>query len=239
MKIAVFATGAAFVLRAQQPEGYDPVQLLCSPGGKEEKWCSDWLACIKEKSTPEGKSKVMEAWDPAPCEEICGKWPVTTPPGLLQSWGKTKGGCMDSCENFKTSLASCVGTVIFEPGQMATMGGGSAEPERPMSENCKAANATCLPDLPARYQECVSHKADLKLGRKLKPDRMEARANCDQVIEDFDECRNCPQLQGTFAQEFTGFIGGCMDQLHAYHQATMPAQEEAAIPGAKGCKVHG
>ena len=32
-----------------------------------------------------------------------------------------------------------------------------------------------------RYQECVSHKADLKLGRKLKPDRMEARANCDQV----------------------------------------------------------
>ena len=34
MKIAVFATGAAFVLRAQQPEGYDPVKLLCSPGGK-------------------------------------------------------------------------------------------------------------------------------------------------------------------------------------------------------------
>jgi hypothetical protein len=234
MKISIFASAAAFVLRTKQPEGYDPVELLCSPGGKEEKWCSDWIACIKEKSTPEGKSKVMEAWDPAPCEEICGKWPVMSPPGLLQSFlGKTKDGCMDSCENFKTSLASCVGTVIFEPGDMATMGGGTKEPEKPLSENCRAANSTCLPDLPARYQECVSHKADLKLKRKVEP-----KEHCDQVIEDFDECRNCPQLQGTYASEFTGFIGGCMDQLHAYHQATMPAQAEAAIPGAKGCKVH-
>lgn len=231
MKLLVTPT-LAIILRSAQPEGYDPVKLLCSPGGNEEKWCSDWLSCIKSKSVPEGKSKVMEAWDPAPCEEICGKWPQTTPPGLLQSWHKGDK-CMDSCENFKESLASCVGTVLFEPGQMATMGGGSEEPERPVSENCRAANSTCLPDLPVKYQQCISHKADLTLDRKVDP-----KEHCEQVVADFEECRNCPQLKGKIGSEFPTFIGGCMDQLHAYHQATMPTQEEAAIPGATGCKVH-
>ena len=49
--------------------------------------------------------------------------------------------------------------VLFEPGQMATMGGGSSDPEPKMSENCKASNSTCLPDLPVKYQECISNKA--------------------------------------------------------------------------------
>ena len=28
------------------------------------------------------------------------------------------------------------------------------------------------------------------------------------MIEDYDECRNCPQLKGSFASQFHTFIGG-------------------------------
>jgi hypothetical protein len=238
LPLLYFSLAAGSILRRhKQPEGFDPKGLLCSPGGKEQSWCSDWLTCIKEKSVPDGKSKVMEAWDPAPCEEVCGKWPTTTPPGLLQvfkaSGANEPDNCIPSCTKFQESLSSCVGTVLFEPGQMATMGGGSSDPEPKMSENCKASNSTCLPDLPVKYQECISNKAKVVLKRADEHD------HCAQVIEDYDECRNCPQLKGSFASQFHTFIGGCMDQLHAYHQATMPSQGEAAIPGAKGCKVHG
>jgi hypothetical protein len=233
MKSFIFVSLAVgSVLRGRQPEGFDPVALICSPGGKEQQWCTDWLKCIKDKSVPDGKAKVMEAWDPAPCEEVCGKWPATTSPGLLQLKGEPEGNCMGSCANFQESLASCVGTVLFEPGQMATMGGGSTDSAPPMPEHCAAANSTCLPDLPVKYQACVSNKAKVLLNRADPHD------HCEQVVADYDECRNCPQLQGNFASEFHTFIGGCMDQLHAYHQATMPAQGTAAIPGANGCKVH-
>merc|ERR1719213_916988 len=104
----------------------------------------------------------MDAWKPASCEEFCGKWPVTTK--LLQTektaaqeLEQLRKGCMESCGKFQESLSSCVGTVLFEPGQLAVMAPKKDAGEMP--EHCVAVNATCLPDLPVKYQTCVSHKA--------------------------------------------------------------------------------
>jgi len=243
MKLAVLTVASASILRGKQPDGYDPVQLLCAPGGEVvQGWCQNWLECIKEKSQPEGLSKVKDSWAPAPCEEVCGVWPVTTPAEgsdttLLQ--GSKNGAvskammkdCMDSCANFQESLSNCVGTILFEPGQLSSMT--PRENTLPESESCKAAKEICLPDLPIKYQQCVSNKASVKLDTA---DAM--HEDCERIFEEFEECRNCPSMEGSFASEFTAFTGGCMDQLHAYHQATHPAAAEAAIPGATGCTVH-
>lgn len=214
-----------------QPADMDPAKILCSPGGKEAAgWCVDFLDCIKTKAQPEGKSKVKEVWDPAPCKEVCGEWPNTSPAeGFLQ---KAADACIDSCENFQASLSDCVGTILFEPGQLATMA--PRENAGAVPERCTVAgDATCNPHLPVQYQECVSHKASVTLGDKeAEPD------HCKQIRDDMDTCKGCPQLDGQFMGQFAAFTGGCMDQLHAYHAATHPSAKEAAIPGAQGCKVH-
>jgi len=147
---AAAGAASAFQLVKDVPEepmaGEDPTFLLCALGGKEAKiapWCKSWVSCIKDCSNPVGtKEKVRSCWDPAPCEEYCGKFPRTTPSGFLQKHddmekadmiSKSKltammgvgasshDACMNSCSNFQNSLSNCVAQIIHEPGKIAVM----------------------------------------------------------------------------------------------------------------------
>merc|ERR1719326_1870894 len=53
-----------------------PKQLLC--GESVPAWCSQWVDCIHDCAVPESTpAKVKSCWDPAPCQEYCGVWPVS------------------------------------------------------------------------------------------------------------------------------------------------------------------
>lgn len=225
---------------------YDPVEVLCTQGrdadgnGNIKGWCKDWLACIEAGAQPKGDAAaVRAAWKPAACEEYCGEWPVTTPAEgsqpsssnatkLLQhrsTGASNSSDCMQSCENFQNSLTSCVATILFEPGKVAAMGIPSNKPEPKAPAICTATKTSCMPDLAVRYQKCISSAGKLSECKKLKVE--------------VEECKDCPTQQQNFQSHYHSFVGGCMDQLHAYWAATHPRHGAAvAIPGATGCKVH-
>lgn len=213
------------------------MELLCAT--REEKdappkiegWCKDWLSCIKQKASPEMTPAAVEAaWAPADCKEYCGKWPVVTKDAganttsLLLAKSSLKGGdCMTSCSNFKKSLTTCVATILFEPGHIATMNGGpSGLPEKDVPELCTAKDTPCMPDLTARYQRCIARGC----------------AQLKALKADMDHCHKCPQQSDGYVSHYASFVGGCKAQLGAYHQATHPDAGDAAIPGASGCSVH-
>mmetsp|Transcript_75890 Transcript_75890/g.226242 ORF Transcript_75890/g.226242 Transcript_75890/m.226242 type:complete len:292 (+) Transcript_75890:52-927(+) len=248
------------VLDTPDLTAYDPTTVLCARGKdadgkpKIQGWCRNWLACIRAGAQPQGdKAAVLAAWKPADCREVCGVWPVLTPPanrtaprngtapakdaGLANGTRNTseaQGGiaallqsgrdCNSSCANFQESLSSCVATILFEPGKVAVMGIPSGNSPTPPA-HCTAANATCMPDLPIRYQRCVAKAA--------KPAR-----DCKVLKLDMEDCKDCPQLEGTYLSKYHSFVGGCMDQLNAYWQATHPGAGGAALPGSAGCSVH-
>jgi len=238
---------------------YDPVEVLCTLGKTEEGelkiqgWCNSWLDCVKVKSQPaQDQAAVMKAWSPAPCKEICGEWPATTPAegALLQANSSTSalatllglksGGtpeCVKSCDRFQDSLSNCVGKILFEPGQVAAMGvpeGGAKKPEAPAY--CSEKDTPCMPDLPIRNQQCYKHKTKEVVHNVKVPD--EKKRECETIKADLEHCKDCPQLAPLGQSEYATFVGGCMDQLNAYHQAVHPGAGDAAIPGATGCKVH-
>lgn len=233
------------------PDGpYDPNDLLCRRG-KETKlgWCVQWLSCVKQKAEPQGTPEaVIKAWAPADCKEYCGKWPVTsgfeggnhtsnnrTGAALLSLSSRSRGDCEKSCENFQGSLSSCVATILFEPGKVVNMGMPDGKAKKSVPEICISRNTSCLPDLPLEHQRCVSHKASKVLGSKVPA---EVDAKCEKVKLDMDFCKDCPQLHEDYTSHYHSFVGGCMDQLNAYHAATHPDAGYAAIPGATGCTVH-
>jgi hypothetical protein len=252
------AAGLAGPLDTPDLTPYDPVEVLCTlgkavgGGPKISPWCKDWLSCIKSKANPEGtKEAVMKAWSPANCKEYCGHWPVMTAKegakasflenvnasggiGLINM--HSQGDCLKSCENFQSSLSSCVATIMFEPGKVANMGipkqGGPAP-----AEICTKKDTPCMPDLPINHQKCLGHKTKKVLDRSYKiPD--EVSQSCKLMKLSMEDCKKCPQLQDKFQSQYTAFTGGCMDQLNAYWQATHPQAGETAIPGATGCTVH-
>jgi len=140
--------------------------------------------------------------------------------------------CMDSCGAFEESLARCLATILFEPGRIATMGGAPGSsgsepflgaPSPAMPPQCSGVGTNCVPDLPIQYQRCVSQKP---------------LSQCALLKDHMDECKDCPQLSENSLSEYHTFVGGCMDQLNAYWQATHPMAKTAALPRAGGCDVH-
>lgn len=233
--------------------GYEPKDLLCKLGKKEQGWCVDWLNCIKGKAAGQAE-KVKDAWGPADCEQYCGHHPVTNPlegQSLVQKKAKStatsavtqlfgvKAGasmkdCMSSCQSFQESLSTCVGTIMFEPGQLAVMGPKKSATKPP--EVCTGKKTPCMPDLPIKYQKCHSMKTHKVLGHKEGKDYDEDA--CKMIMSDYDDCKNCPALNEAGGTAYATFVGGCMDQLNAYWQATHPSAGVHALPGATGCPVH-
>lgn len=226
---------------------YNPTEVLCGLGknkdgsAKISAWCKDWTQCIKTKAAPAGTpDSVKAAWGPAPCKEVCGKWPAMTP----KEGGKKAfmqeddhSDCVASCENFQKSLSSCVATIMFEPGKTAAMGlkkkGGA-----PAAAICTKKDSPCMVDLEINHQKCLGHKTKKTLDKAYQvPDQVEQ--DCKMLKMNLEDCKNCPQLKESGAQSaYAAYTGGCMDQLNAYWQATHPKAGASAIPGATGCKVH-
>jgi len=225
---------------------YNPTEVLCTLGrdkagkAKISPWCSDWLQCIKTKASPGGSpAEVKKAWGPAPCKEVCGTWPAMTPKeggkkaAFLQ--GESEGDCVKSCENFQTSMSSCVSTIMFEPGKTASMGLKKKGPAP--AAICTRKDSPCMPDLEINHQKCLGHKTKKTLDKQYKiPDQVSQ--GCKLLKMNLEDCKGCPQLAFNGQSEYAAFTGGCMDQLNAYWQATHPEAGKSAIPGATGCTVH-
>lgn len=237
----------AAILRGRIPTpdltSYDPNDLLCKRGDRRIlDWCKDWLTCIKSSAAGQGTPEaVLDAWSPAECHTMCDALPLS----MISILGKRNRNetstsyagptpeCLESCENFKTSLSGCVAKILFEPGQIATM-----MPDVPAegAEICTIPDTPCLPDLPIQHQHCVADGAAARaIGNALTSER---EAECSQFEANMEECKDCPQVAGMYDSEYFTFVGGCMDQLNAYHAATHPQAQGAALPGAVGCTVH-
>lgn len=240
------------ILRTPDTTGYDPIELLCTKGKDAngspniQGWCQSWMQCIRTKAQPAmDKAAVSAAWAPADCREYCGVWPVVTAVNATNATAGaaalpqlSKKDCMASCHNFQDSLSTCVATILFEPGKMATMGGAPARPgAKATPEHCLAKDTPCLPDLAVRHQRCLSHNTKVALDASHKiPD--DVKRSCDMLKFDMDTCKDCPQLAEGYGGEYHAFVGGCMDQLNAYWQASHPNGGNQAIPGSSGCSVH-
>jgi hypothetical protein len=242
------------VLETPDLTAYDPTEVLCTrhkAGGTPviQGWCRDWLACIKTGAQPAGTAAaVRSAWKPADCREVCGTWPVMSQPegtaallaagshkgirGSLAAEAKlfdaransTRKDCQTSCSKFQTSLTECVAMILFEPGKVAAMG--IPETNKPAAPaHCTSKHTGCMPDLRVQYQKCMSKSSN------------PAHA-CKSLKTSVEDCKDCPQLEETYMSHYHSFVGGCMDQLNAYWQATHPSAQEVALPGAAGCTVH-
>lgn len=249
-------SGSANPLEVPNLTGYEPVEVLCGLGkaadgsANVQGWCRNWVGCIQAKAQPAGDAAaVKSAWDPADCREICGAWPTTSKPegtSLLAKANQTSMGllglkagkeCEASCKNFQASLSSCVATILFEPGKVNAMGLPKAGNAKAPPAHCVGKDSPCIvKDLDVQYQKCMIHKTKKALNRDHKVAEDEER-RCNMVKMDMEHCKDCPQGAAVQSQ-YTAFVGGCMDQLNAYHQATHPQAKIAAIPGAKGCTVH-
>jgi len=243
------ATGLKGPLDTPDLTPYDPIEVLCTLGRNDagepkiSPWCQDWLQCIKTKASPAGTpDSVKAAWSPAPCEEICGKWPAMTPKeggkkAFLQDGIVSENDCLKSCANFQSSLSSCVATIMFEPGKTAAMGLPKAGAKAP-AEICTKKDSPCMPDLEINHQKCLGHSTKRVLDKGYKiPD--EISQGCKMIKMNLEDCKKCPQLAAANSQSaYAAFTGGCMDQLNAYWQATHPEAGKSAIPGATGCTVH-
>lgn len=244
MKCLILGVGAVsgvLITRRVPPPpsntGYDVIDLMCTFQDKEQAWCKDWISCIKEKAAPEGSpAAVMKAWKPAECEQYCGIYPVLNEPGGFIQANNTKGkfashnACMDSCKKFQESLTTCISTVIFEPGKIATMKG-----KKPPKEDAVCGTSTCMPSLAVDYQKCTLIKAGKVVGsssgEKKEP---EVPGGCKQIRKDWDECKACNKYKELGGSKYTAFVGGCIDQLNAYYQASHPSAGAHAVPGATG-----
>jgi len=223
----------------------------------KETWCKDWLQCIKDKSMmTQDKDGVLQAWAPADCKEVCGKFPAETPlegqkflqvgdqlarTARLFSLGgnATKFDCVESCGRFQKSLSSCVATILYEPGQVTVMGAPGQKAKGPEPPKwCSDKGTPCVAELQSEHQKCLVEKTKFVVKGAEVPGDLKKK--CADLADDMDHCKGCPQMDESFATAYYAFTGGCMQQLHAYYQATHPGAKNAAIPGATedGCKVH-
>ena len=123
---------------------------------------------------------------------------------------------------------------MFEPGQLAVMGPEKSATKPP--EQCLGKKTACLPDLPIKYQRCHSMHTK-KILNQRGGEKYDADA-CEIIMSDYDDCKDCPALNEAGGTAYATFIGGCMDQLNSYWQATHPSAGVHALPGASSCPVH-
>lgn len=139
--------------------------------------------------------------------------------------------CMTTCRKFQEGLSSCVGTIMFEPGSLAKMGAGD-DSGADAPDVCTKKDTSCLPDLPLKYQRCLSKSTHAVLdGKKFEDEE------CATLASDFEDCSDCPIYKQN-PMEYISYVGGCKMRLNAYWQATHPHAGKHAHPGASGCMVH-
>lgn len=153
--------------------------------------------------------------------------------------------CLQSCERFKTTFSTCVSTIIFDPGRLGNMGGLKKQQggglRKKVPEVCK--EEACMPDLPIKRQRCVHHRTQLVLNPDYNTPE-EVRDSCPHIEKAFEDCKDCPQLNGDYQTQYAAFTGGCLDQMHAYYKATSIVDEPGkepyqniGIPRESGCSM--
>merc|ERR1719162_2501657 len=153
----------------------------------------------------------------------------------------SRGDCLTSCNNFQKSLSTCVSTIMFDQGRIAAMAGpppAKAPPAICEPQPLKGLASPCFPDLPIQHQKCLTHQTAKILDSNANiPD--DVARSCKKIASSYEDCKECPQLQGDYQTQYVAFTGGCMDQLNAYWTASnYGVAGRAAIPAEQGCRVH-
>lgn len=166
---------------------------------------------------------------------------------LLDTHRSNQQECLASCERFKTSFSTCVSTIIFEPGKLGGMGGLKKKESPALRKKvpavCTNPDTHCMPDLAIRRQRCIHHRTQAILNPNYHaPD--EVRDVCPHVERDYEDCKDCPQLNDDYQSQYAAFTGGCLEQMHSYHTATSivdaPGKEPfetIGIPRERGCSM--
>jgi len=245
----------AFSLRGKDVtallDPYDPIKILCTRGKESphiENWCKQWVTCIQGKASPaETPAAVMSAWKPATCKEVCGNWPHRglKLPSLIEQGNSSalsllgldlsnEGSCQQSCANFQKSLSTCVSMILYDQGQIASMGAPKAA--KKAAAICTEKKTPCMPDLPIRHQKCAKHRTQAV----IHPGKGEGVSQeCKLLESNMEDCKDCPALNGDGGSQYAAFTGGCMDQLNAYWTASnYGVAGQSAIPAEQGCKIH-
>lgn len=148
-----------------------------------------------------------------------------------------KSECMVSCENWKRSFSTCVATIIFEPGKLANMGmAGKGDLRDKVPEICLQKETPCMPELAIHHQRCIHHRTHSILNADYHVTE-EVYDTCKHIEEDFDQCKECPQLSENYKTQYAALTGGCLDQMHAYRQSTTPLDPNYGIPRESGCSL--
>lgn len=151
-----------------------------------------------------------------------------------------KNSCMVSCENMFNNFATCVSTIVFEPGKLSNMGMPSRKGLRTKPPAiCTMKDTPCMPNLAVRHQKCLHHRTSSVLNPSYHVPE-EDHEMCHYIEKDFDECRDCPQLSEEYMTQYAAFTGGCMEQMHAYRRATGPQEPDVGVPRESGqCTLQG
>lgn len=156
---------------------------------------------------------------------------------LLDLSQRKTDSCVQSCENFKKTFSTCVSTIIFQPGKLANMGmpteDGSQRKKIP--EVCTDKDTRCMPDLGIKRQRCIHHRTHSLLNKDyVTPE--EDRVACPGIERDYEDCKDCPQMDEKYTTHYAAFTGGCLDQMHSYRTAAGPAPP-FGIPRETGCAM--
>jgi len=143
-----------------------------------------------------------------------------------------KSACMESCKAFQSSFSGCVATILFDHGKLSP----DLTHKNKGPAICAEKDSVCKPDLAIRHQRCVKHRTAKVLDNTVAPE--EVATACKLIAEQMEACQDCPQLTDDYGSHYAAFTGGCMDQMHAYRQATAEQAGLAKMPSETGaCKI--
>lgn len=157
---------------------------------------------------------------------------------FLQASTQEIDACVQSCENFKQTFSTCVSTILFEPGKLVNMGMGQRRDgglRKSVPPACTG-DTHCMPNLAVKYQKCKHYQTQKLLNPELKVP-VEMEFTCPFIEADYEDCKECPQLGEQYLTQYAAFTGGCIDQMHAYRQATAPPDSNFGIPREAGCSL--
>jgi len=217
----------------------DEVEPTPKPAPGKKPTCPPWVSKAEcERQAKMGLEFARISQDGEALTKMMRAKTNTSKVSLLDlSQSKTK--CVQSCENFKKTFSTCVSTIIFEPGKLTNMGmpkkGGNLRKKIP--EVCTQEDTHCMPDLAIRYQRCKHHRTQSLLNPAyVVPD--DAKDSCHFIEDDYEECKDCPQLSEDYLTQYAAFTGGCMEQMHSYRKAAQPLNAVSGIPRETGqCSI--